>query len=312
MSQAGFLPSFPVQKNGDSRQVTQQRKGESRMKAENCLLIRVQISVWAPTKKDKKATTTVESVHHVSQVGQFSKKLLQSDALKNIGSLQQRVYQLIDKKTLPWDNRSFGIIPASEFFPLQDELNSYKAQFDAAVEQFVSCDYAIAIDEARNRLNGLFVPEDYPSQSELRKKFRFEIDTQAVPTDDLRVSVSDSEAAILKAQVQASIERRLNGALADLCGRLKERLETMTDTLADSKKVFRDSLIENIREMVPDLRKLNITNDSGIAKILNEVEEFATRIDLEGLRKSPTYRNDIQVEAAQAVVDLDKIMSDLL
>ena len=72
----------------------------------------------------------------------------------------------------------------------------------------------------------------------------------------------------------------------------------MKERLSDEKAIFRDSLFENLKELIDLLPKLNVTNDINIAKICNEMKSLVVSPD--AVRNNVTLRN----EKAQQVNDL--------
>ena len=71
-------------------------------------------------------------------------------------------------------------------------------------------------------------------------------------------------------------------------------------TLKDEDKIFRDSLIENVRELTEILPSLNIVSDPDIADLIKQTQKDIGSIsDVKALRKDPEYRKDVAKSASK-------------
>jgi len=170
-------------------------------------------------------------------------------------------------------------------------MTALKAEFEQAVAGFFA-NYNAVINEARIRLNGMFRDSDYPSRSEIEDKFGFRTTFMPVPNNDIRVGLVSGEVDKLKLAIESEINNRLSDAVKDIWTRIKTQVGHMRDKLADEKSIFRDSLFQNLQELVELLPCLNVTNDVNIAKVC---------IDLKGLLADPdNVRNNPALRATKA------------
>ena len=70
-----------------------------------------------------------------------------------------------------------------------------------------------------------------------------------VPSNDFRVSIGDAELERIQQDVEARVENSAQQAMKEAWQRLYDRVKHMAEKLADPKAVFRDTLVENTKEV---------------------------------------------------------------
>jgi hypothetical protein len=82
--------------------------------------------------------------------------------------------------------------------------------------------------------------------------------------------------------------------MQDAKTRLHEQLTHMSERLSgadgDTKKIFRDSLIDNAVELCQVLKHLNITQDPQLEQMRYDLEQSIKHIDAQSLRESDELR----------------------
>lgn len=109
----------------------------------------------------------------------------------------------------------------------------------------------------------------------------------------------------MAAEITRDTEDRVNNAViqaqADAIDRLKGCVERIASKLADPEGIFRDSLIENARDLTDALTRLNVTDDPRLEDLRHRVEQMA-RVSPEALRSLPFQRATTASEA-QNILD---------
>ena len=272
---------------------------------DKAMLARLSITQWTARKLDKRVTEEVR-VHHgaSADAGRYNKALISAEAIKTIQQAATAGRELHYTYTLPWKDDGARILPAAAYLEYTGKMRSLRADFDAAVNAFC-CDYPNYVAEARQRLNGMFREDDYPSVDRIRARFGWSVSIDPLPDGaDFRVSLSDGEADRIRAEIDASTRQALADGLQDAWRRLHEALSHAASRLADPEAIFRDSLIGNLQELCSILPLLNFAQDSNLERARQEVE---TR--LAGL-KPDTLRLDAKARA-QAAQDAQNIMADM-
>ena len=255
---------------------------------ERAMLVDLTIKQWTAAKHDRKVTQQVADLHGSdASMGRYHKLLIGREALEQLRQIATAAGQEHRRRTLPWLDNGARMLSAEGYFGYTEVMRQYEAQWEPALDDFVR-DYPDYVDEARRRLNGLFRPEDYPPVQCVRDRFAFGYNIFPLPSQqDFRVQLGDAETA----RVQASIEEQVNQALdaamkdvweriRDVVGHMGERLRAYTVSPDGVSGAFRDSLVQNVRDLVDILPSLNVRNNPAIA-------EFTERMKAELCSSSP-------------------------
>ena len=291
---------------------------------EKVVVVSLNISQWTARKKDVSVTREVEEAHGATDSGNFNKALISKDVvpvgnsskevelnpLKAIGKLAGAVRTYHYKNTSPWSDNGDRILSAKNYFNYLTEMGKFRKDFDALVDDFL-VHYPALIAEARRRLNTMFKEEDYPDAGRIRDKFRFSYSFMPIgDVDDIRVSIGDDEIRRVREEVASELNARVQTALNDLLGRIRDAVGHMAETLTGTTKtakgtikeaIFRDSLVGNICELIELAPLMNFADDPHIDEVVELIRPLC--VDPELLRTEPEVRREI-AERAAAVLPL--------
>lgn len=263
------------------------------------LIVSLSVSQWTGRKLDRKITDEVNKEHNASNdAGRYNKLLVSKEHTDPIQKVATAVRSFHYDNTLAWGDNNERLLPAANYFTYLGEVSKFKSQFEVAVANFLK-NYDTVIQQAQVRLNGMFNAKDYPTRSEIEEKFGFKTVFMPVPDTDFRVSLSNAEVDKLRESMNGEITNRLTEAVKGVWDRVKEQLQKMRDRLKDSEAVFRDSLFENLKELVDLLPKLNVTNDVNIAKVCVEMKGLIA--DPEAIRKNSSLRSQKAQDVEQVL-----------
>lgn len=264
---------------------------------ERALLTQLQISQWSARRFDKKTSRMVANNFGVAeQVGRYNKSLLPgAEALALVHAKATYIRTIYYKNTLPWGIEGTQILPCDNYLTFIKEYNEHRNEWQWLVDQFVK-EYPDLVVNARNTLGGLFNLEDYPHHNHIRDRFYIDLAVFPVPSTDFRVSVMDSELQRIKIDIEARVAHAQNVALGEAWQRLYDRVKTVYDKIVDPTSIFRDSLIENVRETCDLLGRMNITNDPQFEAMRQEVMHTIAGHDPETLRRDLDQRSEVADE----------------
>ena len=181
-----------------------------------------------------------------------------------------------------------------EFLDYTSQMRALRADFESAVKSFLA-NYSAFVDNSRIRLNGLFNESDYPSASEIRTRFAFAVRVLPMPdARDFRIELADGQADAIRAEIEASTKAALNSAMRDAWQRIADNVGRMVERLTAFKPgekgtraegIFRDSLVENVRELVALLPTFNLTDDAALAAVAARMESELCQHSAEELRE---------------------------
>lgn len=282
----------------------------SNVLSSKAMLSGLNITQWSARKIDKKVTNETNAAHGAAaDAGRYNKALIAKEALGAIVAAANAARTTHYALTLPWLDSGARILPAALHTDYANRMREHREAFEAAAAAFVA-DYESFVADARKRLNGMFQESDYPAASEIARRFTFGVSLYPVPDSaDFRVDVSEAQAAAIRADIEARSQEALSAAMRAAWERIAETVGHMVTKLAEYKPgengerasgVFRDSLVENVRELAAILPGLNITGDSALAAVADRMAAL-TRHDAEALRVSEALRTETR-EAAESIL----------
>lgn len=271
---------------------------------QSAVLVDLTISEWTGRKLDKKSTDKVVSDNNASSkdAARVTKHLfVENPLLENIHRAAGAARNYLGAHTLPWMG-DLKLLPMSKFIKFQEDMGELKAQFHDAVDAFLK-DYNVQVSAMAFKLGDLFKREEYPDAQELRTKFRFSWNLMPLPTSgDFRVEAEQVLIQSMQEQYEALMNDRINDCMTTVTTRLKETLTHLVDRLAinDSGKpnIFRDSMLENAKELVNLLRDFNITNDPALETARKALAATIDGVEPEELRKNLDIREEVRSNVA--------------
>lgn len=271
------------------------------------MLAGINISVWSARKLDKPATVKVNNDAGAnSDVARVNKSLVSRHALAEITEIGNRARRSFYARTLPWADSGNRILSALAHPDFMADMRSVKNDFDAAVAKFVA-GYPDFVSQARSDMSGLFDANDYPEPGEIAARFGFRHRIWPMPNAaDFRVEIGDAELARVRAEIGADFADAINDAVKDVYSRIADCVGGMAEKLnafapekeGKARGTFRDSLVDNVRELVKILPSLNITGDAALAGIAVKMESLCFH-DADDLREDATLRQTIADKARE-------------
>lgn len=269
---------------------------------DRALLVQLNVSQWTARKHDKGASREVTTAHGASSAaGRFNKSLLpMSDLLDNIHKKTTHIRTKYYDNTLPWGLDGTMMLPTTNYLSFMSEFRKERGEWNSLVQDFIDNYDSLKLD-AQRILGSLYNAADYPPVLELRHKFHMDIAVFPVPSSDFRVAIGSEELSRIQQDVERRVKEAGQTALKDVWSRLYERVKHMAEKLADPKAIFRDSMLENTREICALLPRLNFSDDPNLEAMRQQVEASLIKHP-EALRNDPDLRRDTAAEA-KAIMD---------
>ena len=280
--------------------------------ASSAMLCELSISTWTGRKKDKRASEQVTSDNNASAgVANVSKKLLADCAeLVAIQKLTANIRNMHYGMTMPWSDTGLRLLPTAQYFKYHEQMTAMQNEYESLVDTFLR-DYDNEIINAQLKLGDLFDPFEYPTAESLRVKFGFRLSYIPLPdAGDFRIDVGNEATEQIRTEYQSYYSRQLESAMNDVWKRLYEKLSNMSERLDytdDSKKIFRDTLVSNVTDMVELLNVCNVTGDSQMSAMANKLDEALRGITPDALREDQHLR----AETKRTVDDVIKSLPSL-
>ena len=271
--------------------------------SKRAVLVSLEISHWSARCVDKKVSDEVLLNNSAeSDSGSFSKRLIAKDYLSEITKVNNEARKYFKKNTMAWETGKRRLLPSKKITEFTEKMRELKEQHEDVCKVFVD-NYETYMTEAQTFLNGLFNPADYPSKDEVEKKFGFEYEfTNIDSPDDFRCAVSEDVKEEIQQKMQDKVTEKLTMSINRLYQKIHSLLKKFEEKLSDEDAVFRNSLIDNIEDLVAMLPDMNIMEDAKLKELTDKIANEICRFDADQLRKDKAARREA-VEASRSIMD---------
>jgi hypothetical protein len=272
----------------------------------------VSISRWTGRKLDREVTDEVNERYGAEMdAGRYNKQLIAKKAFADINKITREARTLHKIMTQPWvgDKRLLANKLIEKFTKRMGEL---RLGFEDAADEF-DTKYTTFMENSRtSRLKKMFKAEDYPDPRIVRKKFSFHCAIDSITdNEDLRPSalqeLSDDWLKAAERDFKAGLEdamrdpvERIIAVATKMSNRLKEYKPAVNGSMAEN--TFRDSLVNNIRDLADMLPAFNLTGDKKLEALIDRVSRDLCEIDADILRENDGTR----AKVAKAADDILK------
>lgn len=279
----------------------------------SAMLVEILISKWTGRKFDKSASEYVENANkaHVGMANVHKKLLGDCPQLIAIHKHVGNSYNIHRSMTLPWSDSGIRLVPTSTYFKYNTQITELKDQFDKLCDDFYAV-YDQSIQQAKTTLGDLFQSDNYPSLEVIMSKFRWRMNYIPLPeSGDFRVDIGNEGLKEVQEQYSSfyteQIGRAMNDAwhrLHDVLSRMSERLDYSGD---EDKKVFRDTLVTNVSDLVDLLDGFNLTNDPKMKTMKVKLSKALRGVTPDALRDDDILRLDTKKAVDEAIKSLPSL-----
>ena len=268
--------------------------------AASAMLVELKIRQWTSSVLDKSASKQVVADHNAAaKVARVYKDLLGDCAeLRDMQLFASRARKRHYEMTMPWSDTGLRLLPTAQYFKYTEVVNQLQIEFYALANKLFSA-YQWKIASAQADLGSLFNPHEYPTEAELRSKFSLVVSYIPVPqTGDWRINIGKQG----NEQVQAHYDQFYRQALSDAMGSVWERAHEALGRMSErldyaekgTKKVFRESLVPNVLEIIDLMDVCNITNDPVMSDAAAALRKALQGIDTDDLRQDAGLRRVVK------------------
>jgi len=295
------------------------KQGESLLST-RAMLARISFSKWNARKMDKEASReTTERAGADAKAARVTKVLLVDETLEAIGKLDTAARSYLEEQSSPWLDNGLRLLSVANHAKVTARIREFREEREDLVRRFLPAYEADHASRAQGFLAGLYNPADYPAPAEMAKKFSMVFRLFPVPTAaDWRVDISEESAAILRADLEAQSKEAMDLAVRDAYERIAESVGAMAqklkayrpaDETAKAQGVFRDSLVDNVRDLAELLPVLNVTRNPALADLAAKIAGELTLYDAEELRRDDAARAHVATRAAAILEDVSAFLA---
>ena len=295
---------------------------------EKAMLAGLSISCWSARKNVKQVAQEAADAHRadVSQL-QASKSVIASTALEAIKANHTAARDYHRSRTLPWLDDGARILTASLFWEYSKKMQEFRQTDEALVAEFLA-NYPTYCAATPALLGSLYDPADYPTPDRIAGKFGFRTNIGPLPSSaDFRVGLGAAEEERIRAEIDGRLQSGVNEAMRDLWDQVHNTVAHMAQKLREFSQteevdaatgktktktigIFRDSLVENVRELAGLLRPMNLTGDSRLDAIAARLETELCDVDADDLRKNDALREKVAMSAEDVLAQMAGYLGD--
>ena len=278
----------------------------------SAMLVELGISVWTARKLDKRASNDVTASNHAAKgMANVNKRLLDCDELTAIQKFAGNARTSHYAMTLPWSDSGLRMLPTTKYFDYTQQMSGLQAQFGRLVQNFLD-EYQWEINAVQLKLGDLFDASEYPSTAKVSAKFGFRLNYIPLPdAGDWRVDIGHQQVAELQAQYADFYNAQFERAMGDIWARANEALTRMSERLDygtnEDKKVFRNSLVENVVDLIDIMESMNITGDSNMQMQAKRLKTAMRDVTPEALREDAMLRISTKKAVDQVIASLPSL-----
>jgi hypothetical protein len=277
--------------------------------ADRIILAYVNISVWTGAKRDKAlAQETSRRKGASDDACSVTKYIVDKQMIDYVNSKAQAIRVFHYKNTVAWDDNNARALPVSKYFEYEADLAPLIEEFNMACRQFAEW-YADNWNNQQQRLGDMFDATEYPYPQDIQDKFRIKVSFRPVQAMDFRTELPDVIRETVKESLQQGLNDGVKMATIECWRRIAECMGKVYCSLEEEKKIFRDSLIENVQVLADTLQPLNIGGDKILSDTICEMKEQIGDAFPDLLRVDPVARRRT-AEVARKIFDLASLHSE--
>jgi hypothetical protein len=275
------------------------RKTKSNLR-EKAMLVNLTITGWTGRVKDKKVSNEVcLAKHSNTDSGAWWTYLVPKDIIATVQSAAMKCRMIHFKYTLPWMDGGIRILAADMFMKYSKEMRKAVNEYNDAVDNFL-LEYPTIVKNAKKRLGNLYENRQLPSASEIKPKFAIHQDVFPIPqATDFRCHLDADEVETIRDNITKSVETLTEKAMSNLWEQFAALIEKIEKTMRQPKKIFRDSLIENLSNFCELIPKMNLTQDNNLEELRKEAVKKLAELKPIDLRESRKDRRKAHKSAKE-------------
>ncbi len=266
---------------------------------------------WFGTRKTLSPDQRAQAAEHFGAEGSYlsaGKKLLdvKHPAFRAVTAVKNRAVSYFKGVSLPFPEPGLRLIRHDQLGEINDRMGEFRTELDGAVDKLDRHFDALKA-AARERLGSLYNEADYPTS--LQGLFAMTWDFPSVEPPNylqqLNPDVYRQECERVQARFGEAVqlaEQAFTDELAKLVSHLTERLSGTED---GKPKIFRDSVVENLREFFQHFRTLNIGSSEQLDQLVADAQQVVRGVKPQALRDDAGLRQHVATElsAVQSVLD---------
>ena len=292
--------------------------------SERMLMVKASMGRSPNTITDKSLTADIlERSGCASGAAVGKKELFAKVDISSVTTPYNQARSIVDEMTLPW-GAGWKCIPVGKYQEFIGKMNAKFLEIDKAAVAFAG-DIDDLVNRQSIRLGLLFNHDDYPSAQQFVEFWHHNIETQAMPSSDIRIALDDDMVQDIQHQTEKALAERFSGAWQEVAERLAKSIAHVSKILNSDgsggrKSPVNATLIENLKVQVEVTREMAVAvDDHDLINLANEVERKLLQVPAEALAANPSVKEAVgkdaqhlATRAAREVQAVDKRVQDMV
>lgn len=281
--------------------------------ASAAMVVDFNASVWTARKKDRKASDDITNMNYAAKgVANVSKNLLgDCEELRAVQKFAANVRNIHYSMTMPWSDNGSRLLTTAQYFRYNTVMTDLQDEFRRLVDAFLQ-EYEWEITRAQAKLGDMFNRDEYPTRDSLETKFGFRVSYTPLPeAGDFRIDIGNEAMDQIKSQYESHYISAIQTAMNDIWHKLHDNLTTLIRQLDvnDEGKGNRlyDSVFDRALELTEMLGTCNVTQDSQMEAMRQQLERALRGTNLDRIKKSPTLRENTRKDLTAALAALPSL-----
>jgi hypothetical protein len=281
--------------------------------ASAAMVVDFNASVWTARKKDRKASDDITNMNYAAKgVANVSKNLLgDCEELRAVQKFAANVRNIHSSMTMPWSDNGSRLLTTAQYFRYNTVMTDLQDEFRRLVDAFLQ-EYEWEITRAQAKLGDMFNRDEYPTRDSLETKFGFRVSYTPLPeAGDFRIDIGNEAMDQIKSQYESHYISAIQTAMNDIWHKLHDNLTTLIRQLDvnDEGKGNRlyDSVFDRALELTEMLGTCNVTQDSQMEAMRQQLERALRGTNLDRIKKSPTLRENTRKDLTAALAALPSL-----
>jgi hypothetical protein len=279
---------------------------------ESALLATVSISTWTAQRSDKSAGEKLTTDAGASRRAARVVINLLAGAEENIKAVTgafEAVRSLHYSYTLPWvsdphASRQKGprLLPHLLFDKYLTALSTQKRE---ALSLLDAWDFDADVARAKPNLGSL-TRADYPTAAEVKGAFRVHMEFEPIAEGAMFRGLPDLAVERLSRALYMRQQRMVAEAGKSMWKEARDRVSHMVEQFGDSERKLYQSTIDGARDLLTLLPGWNLAGSPEVDEIVQDIKTMLDGVDIQGVRKSATVREDVAENARRVLEKLDR------
>jgi hypothetical protein len=220
--------------------------------------------------------------------------------VKALQTILSEFYGWHTQNTLSTPTKGRRLLPVPFHFLYMEKFGDAKGKADDALADLIG-NFDADVQLARNELQGAFKADDYPTADEIDKYYNMDVKFFELPTSDRLLRLLGEKVA---ADNDAYVESMAKVATEDAKAKLRDVVAKMAERLAKPDNIFRDTLTQNLDDMLGILPMMNLTRDAEFDAIMLDAKQTLQGWDPNKLRKDMVARSQVAKAASDILARL--------